>query len=372
MIEKQAPSQNPASVRPRKDLLNLVWRLTSSSLPLLLACSAWAQAANTTNRQVTSLGTEIEKPGNEPLHILYIHGIGAIGQGDSESLRQSICKHAMHYLHQACTTIDGKFTGREYADHGIFDIRNGPPPLDYMGSPAWSTPDEWHAAAPFVDHWLITLTGGKSILVDEINWWPLVFSVKCQHIMPNETNLAGSLGGKNSNFLAICAQQRVHVGDGVTGRYDFYNWLAPLNLDPTTLNQLHKNAVPINRWAKVQIMDWNFSDALLGVGPLKDYLVEGIRQLLIKCVTNGAEQTAQLTSTPVSPNDPNAQFIIISHSLGSFLILSSYQTANDQQESSSSALRSRSNGSRFFVISWGVCRRYIFSPIKSLCSSWLG
>ena len=312
-------------------MLKVARWLTSSALPLLLACSAWAQAANTANRQITSLGTEIEKPGNEPLHILYIHGIGAIGQGDSESLRKSICKHAMHYLHQACTTTDGISTGREYADQGIFDIRSGPPALNYMGGPAWKTADEWHAAAPFVDHWLITLTGGKSILVDEINWWPLVFSVKCQHIMPNETNLAGSLAGKYTNFLAICAKQRVHVGDGVTGRYDFYNWLAPLGLDPTILNQLHKNAVPINRWAKLQIMDWNFSDALLGVGPLEDYLVEGIRQLLIKCVAKGAEETGTLTSRPVNFTDPNAQFIIISHSLGSFLILSSYQTANDPQ-----------------------------------------
>jgi hypothetical protein len=360
MAEYQTSWQTPASARLRKSLPRLVLRLNLISLPMLLVCSAWAQTAGTTNRQVTSLGTEIEKPGNEPLHILYIHGIGAIGQGDSESLRISICKHALHYLHQACTTADGTFAGREYADQGIFDISNGPPPLDYMGSPAWSTPDEWHAAAPFVDHWLITLTGGKSILVDEINWWPLVFSVKCQHIMPNETNLAGSLAGKYTNFLGICAQQRVHVGDGVTGRYDFYNWLAPLGMDPTTLNQLHKNSVPINRWAKAQIMDWNFSDALLGVGPLEDYLVEGIRQLLIKCVAKGAEETAELTSRPADPKDPNAQFIIISHSLGSFLILSSYQSANDQQELKFISLQERKQRDQVFCYLMGRLSQVYF------------
>jgi hypothetical protein len=297
-------------------------QLTYSSLLLFLTCPALGQGTNTANKQVTSLGTELQQPGNEPLHILYIHGIGATGLGDSEPLRKSICKFAMQYLHQKCTTTDGEYKGREYADAGIFDVNSQPPALDYMGSPAWPSAEQWHAAAPFVDHYVIALTGEKSILVDEINWWPLVFSVKCQHIMPNETNLAGALTGKDDNFLSICTKQQTIPGDSVPGRFDTYNWLAAAGLDATTLNGMQKNAVIINRWAKDQIMDWSFSDALLSVGPLEGYLVEGIRQVLVKCVDKGTAETAALTSRQFTSADPNARFITISHSLGSFLIFS--------------------------------------------------
>jgi hypothetical protein len=284
---------------------------------LLLTSPALAWSADTANRQMTSLGTELQRPGNEPLHILYIHGIGATGPDDSESLRKSICKHAMHYLHQKCTTADGTYKNREYADAGIFELNSPSPPLDYMGSPVWPSAEQWHAAAPFVDHYVIDLTGGRSILVDEINWWPMMFSLKCQHIMPNETNLAGSLTGKNDNFLGICAQQQTIPGDHVDGRFDTYNWLAAAGLDPAVLNARPDHAVIINRWAKIQIMDWNFSDALLSVGPLESYLIEGIRQVLIKCVDQGTA-----TATPASPTGPGRQFVTISHSLGSFLIFS--------------------------------------------------
>lgn len=273
------------------------------------------------NRQVTSLGDELRRPGNEPLHLLYTHGIGATGPGDSQELRESICKHVKKYVKQTCTTKAGEWQKREYSDEGIFDIAKGSPNLGYMGTPIWGSPEEWHASAPFVDHYVIKLTSGKSILVDEINWWPMVFAVKCQHMMPNETNLAGKLSGKDDNYLNICGKLKPHTGDDtIVGRFDSYDWLKEPDLN--TLKQTPNRAVPINRWAKVNIMDWRFSDALLGVGPLEGYLVEGIRQLLMKCIETGSKETAALTSKSIPILDPNATFIIVSHSLGSFLMFS--------------------------------------------------
>ena len=270
--------------------------------------SASTQTTATSKTQVMSLGDELRRNGNEPLHLLYMHGIGATGPNDSQELRQSICQHVRRYLKQECTTKAGEWQSREYADEGIFDINSGSPDLAYMGTRIWGSPEEWHASAPFVDHYLIKLSSGKSILLDEINWWPMVVAVKCQHMMPNETNLAGRLSGKDDNYLSICSQQEPH--QGITGRFDSYDWLTAAHLKLNTLDATPNRAVLLNRWAKVNTMDWRFSDALLGVGPLEGYLVEGIRQLLMKCVKS------------MPPLDTNLHFITVSHSLGSFLMFS--------------------------------------------------
>lgn len=302
-------------------LLFLILFAATSALAQTSPPQAVSAQAGTSNRQVRSLGDELQRPGNEPLHLLYTHGIGATGPGDSQELRQSICKHIEKYLKQKCTSKAGEWQSREYADEGIFDINKKDwPELAYMGTPIWGSADEWHASAPFVDHYVIKLTGGKSVLVDEINWWPLVFAVKCKHIMPNETNLAGKLSGKDDNYLTLCGQLKPHTGDANQGRFDSYNWLTTDELN--SLKNTPNRAVAINRWTKVYLMDWRFSDALLGVGPLEGYLVEGIRQLLMKCIKTGSEETAALTAKSVPVLDPDASFIIVSHSLGSFLMFS--------------------------------------------------
>jgi hypothetical protein len=279
-------------------------------------------AAN--EQQVVSIGDALRHRGVEPLHILYMHGIGANGAGDSELLRESICSHAKQYLGTRCTTKEGDRTGREYVDQGEFADGHAPADVDYMGAPMWATAEEWQAAAPFVDHYLIRLENGQSILVDELNWWPLVFAAKCQHMIPNETFLAGSLDGKNDNFLKLCSQPARHDRFD-NKRFDTYDWVhAPGGLDPNSSPANH--AVAANRWAKVQIMDWNFSDALLGVGPLEGHLVEAIRQLLVKCVKTGEAETRSLTGRPPSPSPSGGDFITITHSLGSFLMFSALHT----------------------------------------------
>jgi|HubBroStandDraft_6_1064221.scaffolds.fasta_scaffold851896_2 hypothetical protein len=93
-----------------------------------------AQTSANNNRQAVSLGDELRRPGNEPLHLLYVHGIGATGPGDSAELRDSICKHVKQYLKQECVAKKWQFQGREYADEGIFNVSSEPPTLTYMGS----------------------------------------------------------------------------------------------------------------------------------------------------------------------------------------------------------------------------------------------
>ncbi len=264
--------------------------------------------------QASTLGGALAVAGSEPVRILYIHGIGATGSGGSLELQRSICRYASKMMHQECVGGPTRIGQREYADAGIFarDVHSGSEGLDpmvaavrYMGAPIWTTWEQWHASAPFVDHYRISFRSGKSVLVDEINWWPLVLPIKCQFVMPDETLLAGKWKGKTDNYLNICSRQEA----GVTGvQVRSFNWLQAAGYTLEELNERPNRAVLINRWAKVGVMDWRFSDAFLGVGPLRRFISDGIADLLAKCIPDSANRTTH--------------FIAVTHSLGSYLLTS--------------------------------------------------
>lgn len=307
-------------------------RIYFSILLILLLCSNKASSQQSPvapgltdlkDRRATSLGAALKRAGTAPVRILYIHGIGSTGHGDSLELQASICHQLKRYLNDVCEFTSKTPLSREYADEGYFARDNAADDgldstvskLLYMGAPIWASWDEWHASAPFVDHYQLRLKSGKAILIDELNWWPLMFAIKCKNMMPNETLLAGKLTGSDDNYLSICQQQEV----GMTAvEVRSFDWLRAAHLDVAQLNEKPNHAVAVNRWAKVGLMDWRFSDALLGVGPLENVLVEGIRQLLMKSLKG--------------PLDPNAQFITISHSLGSFLLFSALHSEFDVQD----------------------------------------
>jgi hypothetical protein len=289
---------------------------------------AQTNAAPPTKKQIMSIGDSLQRGGG-PLHILYGHGIGATGPGDSGLLRQSIC----NYL-KDCTSPAGDFKGREFADRGNFDLNAPPPALTYMGAHVWNSQVEWNASAPFVDHWAISRKckngSAKSILVDELNWWPLVFPIKCRTILVNEAQLAGTDG----TFLDDCAQQ---VPDaGTPGRFDFYPWIS--SAEAKSLESQHSRAVFANRKLKVDLMDWGFSDAMMAVGPMRQLLIDGIRQLLLKSVEASGDAPA-VTGMPPSPPEGNAstEYIVISHSLGSFLVLSALNLSGTNAPASAAA-----------------------------------
>src|SRR5580698_6096815 len=105
----------------------------------------WSQSGNanaqsSTHMQMASIGDSLRRSGSAPLHILYLHGIGATGAGDSLLLRQRICS----YL-KDCTSPAGDSRGREYADLNEFALTALPPALTYMGSAIWNNQQEWNA-----------------------------------------------------------------------------------------------------------------------------------------------------------------------------------------------------------------------------------
>jgi len=270
-------------------------------------------------KTLTSIGDALDSPGRRPVHILYVHGIHRVGAGDSEQLRESICTKL-----KLCAVSDWKNAGVEFADKGEFSNSIQPPALTYLGNPIWKNAEEWRAAAPFVVHWVVHLRHHSATLIlDEINWWPLVLALKCRRIEANEAYLAGP----DRDLLQVCSQQSKQDPDEL-GR--FYPWITAEQAKKLAAIQPH--AVLINRLLKDNLIDWGLSDVVLVVGQMGDILRDALRQLMAKSAAfdpneagassggNGAvgkyDWKAQLSRGAAM----DQEFIGVTHSLGSYLL----------------------------------------------------
>jgi hypothetical protein len=271
---------------------------------------------------LTSIGDALDAPDHHPVHILYVHGINQIGAGDSSLLRDSICTRL-----KLCDLKDWKNTGVEFPDRGEFADDASPPTLAYLGNPVWKSADEWHASAPFVVHWVVHLRGHASVLVvDEINWWPLLLSLKCRRVMAPEAHLAGP----DHELLQFCSDRSTQDPDGMSR---FYAWITPE--DAAQLEKIRPQGVRLNRDLKDSLVDWGLTDVLIATGQLDGILRDGIRQLMAKsaafdpnqaAATPGAGQAnehynwrAQLGNAKVPDQKLDQEFVGVTHSLGSYL-----------------------------------------------------
>ncbi|HEX3093402.1 MAG TPA: hypothetical protein VHW72_12305 [Candidatus Angelobacter sp.] len=209
----------------------------------------------------------------------------------------------------------GEHDGTEYADQDEFALDAPPPPLKYLGQEIWrkdhsgGPSKEWNAAAPFVVHWkLARYHNAPTIYVDEINWWPLVFSLKCRQIVENDAALVGP----SADSIKLCSTRKPDETEN--GRFISYDWI-PTEDAPRLLALAHRGAL-VNRKLKNGILDWGFSDAVLALGPLRTYLLDGIRQLILKSVAISPDGSRGGDATPRD----DQEFVIVSHSLGSYLI----------------------------------------------------
>jgi hypothetical protein len=294
----------------------LFQRLSAPLLGGLLACipiASWGQTApGASTSQTTSLGDSLHRTDGKQLHIFYLHGIGSDGPGDHDSLalRQGICDFV-----KDCMVYAGEPDGTEYADQEEFALDAAPPALKYLGQEVWrkdpsgNSSEEWHAAAPFVVHWKLTrYHNAPTIYVDEINWWPLVFSLKCRQIVESDAGLVGPAADR----IKLCSTLKRDKSE--KDRFISYDWI-PTEDAPRLLALAHRGAL-VNRRLKNGILDWGFTDAVLALGPLRTYLLDGIRQLILKSVKISADGIRGGESIPWD----DQEYVIVSHSLGSYLI----------------------------------------------------
>jgi hypothetical protein len=249
------------------------------------------------------------------IHIFYIHGIGNDGPTDFDSmeLRKSICD----YL-KDCTTPAGEPVGAwDYASEGYFAPGAPAPPLDYLGKPVWRSPEEWSASAPYAIRFKIVQTEGPTLYVDELNWWPLTFSLKCRQIVKGDASFVAP----NKPRIETCSRREDAAG--VPGRFKYYDWITAE--EAKALLKLPARGARVNRDLKTSLMDWGFSDAVMALGPLRPYILDGLRQLILKSLSDAHPEARSLNAS-MGAND---EFVIVSHSLGSYLIFSALDSSGE-------------------------------------------
>jgi hypothetical protein len=273
---------------------------------------------------IQTIGDALKAADQRPVHILYMHGINALGSDDSRVFRDSICSKA-----RLCES-EWKNAGTEYPDQGAFALDAPAPTLQYLGVPIWTNDnqaEQWRASAPFVTHYVVRLRGRNAVLVvDEINWWPLVVKLKCQRIVPDDAHLAGP----NPSTLGFCSLPTKSDPQNPR-RFTDYQWISAQ--EASDVGRLPNQAVLINRELKTGLEDWGFSDVLLGVGPLRPVVEEGIRQLIAKSAAFDPRASAGTAPIKEGRQAYNWQghlengksddqvFVAVTHSMGSFLLL---------------------------------------------------
>ncbi|HVN92862.1 MAG TPA: hypothetical protein VMT38_04170 [Terracidiphilus sp.] len=305
-----------SSMRPYTPKISLLFLAFVCALP---AHAKVVEDKAGTLKALSSIAIALDSPDHHPVHILYVHGIAGAGAGDSELLRDSICT-----VLKLCEISDWKNDGTEYADKGEFSPNVQPPTLSYLGNPIWTSPQEWQASAPFVVHWVVHLKGHPAVLVvDEINWWPLVLALKCRQVIVPEVHLSGP----NAGLLRVCSDASAQDPGGL-GR--FYPWILPAQA--AKLGQIKPRAVLMNRELKTELVDWALSDVLMSVGPLGGILRDGVRQLMAKSAAfdpNAANANPGATSgigkydwrsQLTRDNVLDQEFVVVTHSLGSYLL----------------------------------------------------
>jgi len=284
-------------------------------LAILLVCFAdvsWGQATTAPPAEATaSLADSLKRAetGQTQLHIFYVHGIGIntskrnVGTQNfevSEPFRKSFCKRI------SCTA--NELEGRIYANERDFAPDAAPPPLSYFDEEVWRRDsNDWRAATPFVDRYKLVSKSGTAIYVDEINWWPLVFSAKCRQIIAKEPALIGL----DKKHFETCAAKTVE--DSTPNRFKSYAWITQNDIQQRQRNWPKPAA--LNGSLKREILDWGFADALLAVGPMEDYIIEGIREVVLASVTPAEYQ----------------ELVVVSHSLGSYLMFSALDLESGRQ-----------------------------------------
>jgi hypothetical protein len=337
------------SLRVRRELKGLlVDKLTFWILPLILYgvnVPSLAQSASThpLSQEATTLADTLRHPEGREVHIFYIHGIGSDGPNDYDSLalRKSLCD----YL-KDCTTPTGSEIGAwDYADRDEFALDAPIPKLEYIDEQIWKNQEEWRAAAPYAIHFQIARSTGPTFYVDELNWWPLTFSLKCRQIIASDARLL--VPGKTR--IETCSHRESNRD--VPLRFKSFDWITQQTA--VQLLKLHSKAARVNRIAKNDLLDWGFADAVMALGPLRTYILDGIRQLILKSLV---DSSGTFKTEPAAPR-ADQEFIIVSHSLGSYLIFS----ALDIDEAAEKTATVQQSGSSFKEILERTSSVYFFA-----------
>jgi len=247
--------------------------------------------------QTISLGSIIAASPDEPVHILFVHGIRAGDRGASATFRANLSARLQDLL---VSTEPDKVTLTHRLDVGPS------PGFTYMGEPVWPNEAAWSKGA-FVDRYEYARKSAPPIIVDEVNWWPLALPLRCAALLKPEAYLAGA----DVADLRLCAA----LGPDGQRLNDDIHFPFLSKADFETLAQMKPpggGAARVNGFVKRALMDWGLSDAVIALGPMQTYLQAAIGQAFSYAADRDKRQ-----GRPV-------KFVVISESLGSFILFDAY------------------------------------------------
>lgn len=289
---------------------------------VLAGCAHVGITSDPPHAQAQSVNSLMNAHPGDDFHIVLIHGIGTSDRTTWDGFRQRLCQHLAGWC--ASSSPQGPISEQ-------LILSPHAPAANFLGTSIWPTDAEWDGSQPFVDHYIFKLKSGRHLIVDEINWWPLALAFKCQFIVPDETALVGP----NKGNINICAMH----GDGI-----HFPWFSEGTANSLlAIHPMSGGAPWVNASLKADVLDWGISDAVLSLGTLKGLLRETVRCSFADIAgfnwdqfggTTGTQTAVPLTyvcghDSPTSPGQPpsKARFVIISHSLGAFLLMDTFATA---------------------------------------------
>jgi len=240
---------------------------------------------------------DLIRTATKPVHILYVHGMMASGAGDSVVFQQSLCRHVTGLC------IGGVLPTPTFRR---LDLGAAPPTLTYLDLPIWKA-ESWSAGAPFVERYRYPARPGlPEVIVDEINWWPLVFPLKCRALLLPEAELAAA----DRKRLNLCAALDA-AGRPLPAPY--HAWITSAEIaavlaKPSPIG----GAAWLNGLAKTNLMDWGLSDAVIALGPMRTYLRQTIDEAFAYAEVDDAGQPA------------DHDYVLVAASLGSFIVLDAW------------------------------------------------
>lgn len=192
-----------------------------------------------------SIGDLIAESSGRPIHIMFVHGIRASGPGTSATFQTEMCRE-----------IDG--CAEQPQPPRRFLVIGAAPPATFVGQQVWTTPEDWEASRPFVDRRVYSAAGSATIIVDEVNWWPLVFPLKCRFLLMPEI----ALSGEDEENLKLCAREDA----------PFHPWVTQAEISTAMARRSPKaGGAWVNNILKQQLMNWGLADAVIALGPLRIY-----------------------------------------------------------------------------------------------------
>ncbi|MGI9169196.1 MAG: hypothetical protein ACR2FH_03350 [Caulobacteraceae bacterium] len=229
-----------------------------------------------------SLGDVIDQTRDRPVHILFVHGMRADRAGLAGPFMEGLCRYG-----PVCCPPGAAAPGA--AARHFIDLKPWPRRAEVMGRAVWPDEKQWMASMPFVDRYRFERPGEPPVIVDEVNWWPLLMAFRCRILVAPESRLSGV----DKAHLDLCRR-----------------WLTSAEYDDALKGP---GALGGGAWAnaalKRELVNWGLADAVIALGPM--------RTLIRRTIDLAFAYAAAFDERGVG----GQEFVVVCESLGSFVVL---------------------------------------------------